>query len=116
MFGRLEEDTKATSKLGDHDALDAIHNKGAVRGHQGEVREEDLLLLLLVHHLVHQFERHTKRGLERKLIYLGVIFIESGLIESVTEELQIKLLTRVILNMRKFIKDFRESLLDQPLV
>ena len=83
----LEENTVRASELGDDDALDAVDDECAVRGHPREVGEENLLLFLVAGRFDLEAHHHAKRrfiGLHRAL---GILLVPTQITEGELDEL-----------------------------
>ncbi len=87
--GLVEVDAGGADDLGDDDALRAVDDEGAARGHDREVAHEDLLLLhlagLLVIEMHLDLERGGIGGVARLAFLLGVLGL---LVHAVIDEAQ----------------------------
>src|SRR5262249_38746970 len=109
-----KEDAVGARKLGHNNALDAVYNKGAVLGHERQVGQEDLLLLLGGGNLVDQLDHGAHGDIERQLLRLGVMLVYFRLAQLNLEELEVELLARVVLDGGKLLKCLADALLDEP--
>jgi hypothetical protein len=100
----VEEHTGAAVHLGDDDALGAVDDEGAVRGHERHVAHVDVLLLdvldragagLLVDIEHDQAERHLERRGEGHAPLLALIDVVFGLLEGVAHELELGALAEI---------------------
>ena len=101
----IEEHAGRTVHLADDDTLGAGHDESAAGGHQGHVAHVDVLLLdvadraragLLVVIPHDQAQRHLQRRGERHAALLAFLDVILGLFQFVADELQFRLLGKVL--------------------
>jgi hypothetical protein len=93
----IEEHTWGAVQLRDHDALGAVDDEGAVRRHQRDLTEVDLLLLdvadrlgagLVVDVPDHQANDDLDRGREGHATGAALVLVVLGTIEAIADELE----------------------------
>ncbi len=93
----IEEHARRTVHLRDDDALGAVDDEGAVRGHEGHVAHIDVLLLdvldragagFFVHFEHDQAQRHLERGSERDVARTALVDVVLGRFEFVLHEFE----------------------------
>jgi hypothetical protein len=82
----LEVDARRADQLGDHDALGAVDDEGALGRHQGEVTHEDGLALDLAGLVVGELGGDVERGGEGEVLLLALLdgvlrVVEDGVLE-----------------------------------
>ena len=136
VLRRGEVDTGRAHELTDDDALGAVNHEGAVRRHQWEVAEEELLLLDLATFLDDQLDRHPQRRGEGQIalatvvlgegwIDLGQQLVEGKVIvdfgsrqvaQTVVAKDQLHAIAREVLDRRDLGEQFVQALLQEPAV
>ncbi|MEH3079389.1 MAG: hypothetical protein PGN11_22545 [Quadrisphaera sp.] len=86
--GVLEVDARRAHELRHDDALGAVDDEGAARGHEREVAHEDGLALDLTRGGVHELGGHEQRSGERHVALLALLEGVLGRLEAVVAEAQ----------------------------
>ena len=119
VTARLENDTRRTNELGDHDTLGAVHDERALFGHHREIAHEDGLLFDFTGFGVHE-ARPDEHGSVVGHVLLAALFDRElwrwtkVLVVRVEFELK-RQLARVVLNWGDIFERFFEALVEEPL-
>ena len=95
MLGR-EVHAGRTDELRDDDALGAVDDEGALRGHHGEIAHEDFLLLDLARQTVDEADLGIQRSLIRAIALAAFLHRVLGLAEVVVAEFDAHILRRAL--------------------
>src|SRR3989344_4094187 len=101
----LKKDSIRASELRHYNALHAVDDKGSVRGHPWEIREENFLLLFFSGRFILELHHHRKRRLVRAHASLRVVLIPPHVTKREFGEFQCKLLAGVVVDGRKFLEN-----------
>jgi hypothetical protein len=104
---------RAAHELRDDHALGAVDDECAPLGHHREVAHEDRLLADLARLLVHEADRHRKRGLVGQVLFTALLNGHGGLAELVVAELH-REGAGVILDRRDVVDGLAQALAQEP--
>ena len=117
VLGAGEVDAGGAHQLADHDALGAVHDEGALRGHHREVAHEDLGLLDLpgvLPCLDVEAGVDPERGAEGHVALPALLLIELGHPELVVKEAQLVVLAGVVGDRVDLVEELPQPLATEP--
>src|SRR3989344_1886204 len=100
----FKENAVRTRELGYDDALDAVDDERAVRGHPREIGEKNLLLFFFTGRFVLEAHHHRKRRLIGLHRALRVLLVPAQFTERKFDELELKFLAGVVGDGGKFFE------------
>ena len=107
-------DAGGAHELADNDALGAVDDEGAAVGHQGEVAEEEALLLDLARVLDAQLDIDEEGRGEGHVAFAALLLVVLGLAELVLAKDEVHLGAGEVLDRRELIEQLAEALTLEP--
>ena len=107
---------RRSDELCHNDALDAIHNERAARGHDREIAEIHFLLVLMARPVVHQAKRATKRRLVRCLFIASGRLVVLWFVKTIVGKIKFEFLSGMVADRRDLFKEFVQTFFKEPLI
>ena len=111
-----EVHARRTHELRNDDALDAVHDERAARGHDREIAEVHLLLVLVSGAVVHQAKRAAKRRLIRRFFIARGRLVVLRFVKTVVGKIKFEFFAGVVADRRDLLEHFVQTFFEEPLV